>query len=89
MFRCRHPNADLLAWRVNGSSVGQNPPPDITPGTQRDDDGGLVYTLYIIARPEYNGTEVVCVAFFIDRSQLELSPPAILQGRAIICGMQI
>ena len=83
-FRCRHPTADIIAWRVNGSSVRQNSSPDITPGTSRDDDGALVCTLTIIARPEYNGTDVVCVAVFIDESVPQPSPPALLRGIAIL-----
>ena len=84
VFRCRHLTANLIDWRVNGSLVGQNPPPDITPGTVRDDDDSLVNTLTIIAHPEYNGTEVVCVAVFYDGSQPELSPAVVLQGIATI-----
>ena len=80
VFRCRHPTADIIGWRVNGSSVGQNHPTDITPGTTRDDDGNLVNTLTIIARPEYNGTEVQCVALFRDGSPTVTSPPSVLQG---------
>ena len=83
-FRCRHPTADLIVWRVNRSSVRQDPSPDITPGTLRDDDGTLVNTLSIIARPEYNGTEVECVAVFLDGSQTEATPSVtltIIDGR--------
>ena len=80
VFRCRHPTADVIVWRVNGSSVGQNPSPDISPGTIGDYDGSLVNTLTIVARPEYNGTEVVCVALFIDGSPFETSPLSVLQG---------
>ena len=76
VFRCRHPNANLIGWIVNGSSLGQNPPPDITPGTTRDDDGALVNTLTIIARPEYNETVVECQAFF--DGSTEMTPPVTL-----------
>ena len=50
---------------------------------QWDDDSMLVNILSIIARPKYNGTEVVCVAVFFDESQPEVSPTAVLQGTAI------
>ena len=56
---------------MNGSIIGPDPPPDITPGTNRDNDGDLVNTLTILARPEYNGTMVQCEALFRDGS-----PPA-------------
>ena len=83
VFRCHHSTADVIAWRVNGSSVGRNPPTDITPSTNRDDDDNLVYTLTIIARPEYNGTVVECVAVFLDGSSTEVSPTALLLGKHI------
>ena len=72
VFRCRHqsPLIDIV-WRVNGSSVG--PFPDITPGFMRE-NGTLVYMLTIPIRSEYNGTEVVCVANFLDGSPSEVTP---------------
>ena len=79
VFRCQHSTAHYIGWRVNGSFVGRNSPPDITPGTTRDEDGNLVDTLTIVARLEYNGTIVVCVAQFDDGTPDETSePPAIL-----------
>ena len=57
VFRCQHPAADIIIrWRVNGSLVGRNPPPDISLDVIRDDNGNLVDTLTITALPEYNGT---------------------------------
>ena len=78
VFRCRHPTADIVRWRVNNSFVGRNPPPDIVPGTTLDEDGNLVDTLTIVAIREYNGTTVVCVADFDDGTRLSSEPPAIL-----------
>lgn len=80
VFRCRHPNAYVVGWNVNGSGIGQTPSLDITPGTDRDDNGTLVNTLTIIARPQYNGTVVECVAIFIDGTSEELSQPVVLRG---------
>ena len=88
---CHHPTADTIVWRVNGSSLWQNPPTDITPGTTRDDDGTLVHTLTIVGRPEYNGTEVECVAVFFDGSPNEATPSVILTiiaGRLLIIHQQ-
>ena len=79
-FRCHHPTADTIRWRVNGSLVGRSSFPDITPSTTREVNGNLVDTLTIIARPEYNGTEVVCVARFDDESPDEQTEPATLLG---------
>ena len=79
-FRSRHPTADAIRWSVNGSLVGRNPPPDIIPGTTRDNNDNLVDTLTITARPEYNGTEVVCVARFDNGSPDEQTEPATILG---------
>ena len=49
----------------------------------QDSNGTRIETLTIPAIPEYNGTEVVCVATFVDRSPDEVTPPANL----IIIGM--
>ena len=65
---------------MNDTLVGRNPPPDITPGTTRDDNGSLVDTLTITARPEYNGTVVVCVARFDDGTPDEQTDPVGLIG---------
>ena len=77
-FRCRHPTADTIRWRVNGTLVSVNrPPPDITLRV----DSELVYILTIIGLPEYNGTEVVGVARFDDDSPDETTnPEAMLIG---------
>ena len=37
-------------------------------------------TLTIVAGPQYNGTEIVCVAKFDDGNPDEMTPPVILQG---------
>ena len=84
VFRCQHQSAQSISWRVNGSSVSGNT--DITPSTNRAQDGSLTYTLMILARPTYNGTEVECIALFLD-SQPEVSPTAtliIIEGSYII-----
>ena len=78
VFKCRHPTADFIDWFVNGSLVGRNPPPDVLPGVVQGDDGTTVHTLTIVGHPEYNGTVVVCEAFFRDGPRSELSPAALL-----------
>ena len=80
MFRCDHTTADFIDWIVNGSIVRSDPPPDITPGTNRDENGNLVNTLNIITRPEYDGIMVQCEALFCDGSHPELSAIAVLKG---------
>ena len=82
VFRCRHLTADSIAWTVNGSSARQFRP-DISTDTI-DENGIQVDVLIIPIRREYNGTEVVCVALFIDGSPPDESPPATL---IIIAGL--
>ena len=68
-FRCRHPRAEIIRWRVNGELISlSNPPSNITPSTTRDDNNNVVFTLTIVTRLEYNQTMVVCVARFDDGS---------------------
>ena len=82
VFRCRHLTADSIAWTVNGSSATQ-----LGPNIRTDiinENGIQVYILIIPIRREYNGTEIVCVALFIDGSLPDESPLAIL---TIIAGL--
>ena len=80
-FRCRHSTADTIRWRLDGMLVGGSPPPDVTPSSDRDGNGNLVQILTIVASPQYNGSEVVCVARFDDGSPNEATLPATLRGR--------
>ena len=84
-FRCSHPTADTIRWRVNGTLVSiSRPLPDVTPDIMRE-DGELVHILTIIGRPIYNGTEVVGVARFDNDSPDEITnPEAMLIGIYII-----
>ena len=69
VFRCRHRSMEaFITWLVNGSSSGKFP--DIIAGSISD-NGNIVSTLMIPARSEYNGTEVVCKAFFLNGSPPE------------------
>ena len=77
-FRCQHPTADGIRWKVNGSVLR---PIDFPPGVQQKVENRL-YILTIIGMPEYNRTEVVGDAFlFTDGSSLEETKPvALLEG---------
>ena len=80
VFRCQHSTADGIVWRVNERPLREFP--NITVGSI-----SLVHTLTVPARTEYNGTEVVCVAVFLDESlPNEETLPAIL---TIIAGLII
>ena len=74
-YRCQYTSSDAhISWRVNGSSSGLFP--DIRSDSVNE-SGNMVYTLTIPAEPQYNGTVVECVAFFLDGSfPTEVSPPA-------------
>ena len=56
MFQCRYPGASIY-WRVNGQPVAVSDSITVTSSGEQALD-----TLTIRALPEYNGTEVVCVA---------------------------
>ena len=83
VFRCRHQRIDaVINWLINGSSSRLYP--GVVDSFVRESNGTRVDTLTIPAIPEYNGTEVVCVAAFFDGSPLlEVTPPA----EFIIMGM--
>lgn len=77
MFRCGHRAAQAyINWQINGTQV-QNFT-EFKLGPSSDGSGGIVHTLTIPARPEYSGTEVVCLAFFLDGSPTEETPPVTL-----------
>ena len=79
-FRCRHPQADSIRWKVDNALITANPPPDITPNIVREAEDVIVHTLTIIAHSEYDGTVVVCVAVFDDQTPNEQTSPVVLQG---------
>ena len=64
---------------VNGL-LHRNFPEDILPHSTIDYNGTVVYTLTIPARVQYSGTDVVCVAIFLDGSvpRTLKTPPVIL-----------
>ena len=77
VFQCCHSSMDVsISWTINGSPV--NLFPDFNRGSTINENGDTVHTLTIPARSEYNGTEVVCLAFFTDRSPTESTPPVTL-----------
>ena len=58
----------------------RNLPPGVEPISVVEGNG-VVYTLNIVGRSEYNGIQVVGVAAFFNGSpQEETEPPAILHG---------
>ena len=69
-FRCRHDDAHVIDWNVNGSSLGNFIPPNVTQSTLSS-PGGFVHTLSILALERYNETSLECVAItFLDESRI-------------------
>ena len=70
VFNCQHSTAHSIGWRLNGiplldtSLVGVEARSTSLPG-------GVLNTLTIEARPEYNLTNIECVATFFDDSPSE------------------
>ena len=79
VFRCSHPTADYIEWRVNGISVSTHAPVEINPGLIRDEEDNFIDTLNITATSVYNNSGVVCVAQFFGGESLS-TDAAILQG---------
>ena len=79
VFRCRPTSHDSeIHWRVDGMLVGLNPPLEIDPGFERDENENIVGTLTVTATPDYNNSEVVCVSEIGSQSTSTL--PAFLRG---------
>lgn len=68
VFMCDHSDAAFLGWLINGE-----------PALRANISGVSMQTnsLTILALPEYNGTEVECLALYLDGTS-ETSPPALL-----------
>ena len=79
LFRCHHQRMDAqIDWLINGSSSRLHR--DVVDGFILDSNDIRIETLTIPAIPEYNGTEVVCVATFFDESlRREVTPPVNLK----------
>ena len=83
VFRCRHQLVEaLIIWLVNGLPSGQFP--DITTGSIRD-NGNFVSTLTIPTRSEYDGTEIVCEAYFLNGSPPERTYSVLLTIMTGLC----
>ena len=74
MFRCQHQSLHaVITWRVNGSLV------DLFPNATQDNSGNTGSLTITSIQAEYNGTEVVCVAIFLDiNTPREETPPVTL-----------
>ena len=77
MFRCRHQSAlATITWNINGTPVEMFP--EINEASENE-NGIRIDAVKIPTNPEHNMTEVVCIAIFRGRGQLQASEtPAVL-----------
>jgi hypothetical protein len=75
VFRCGHrsPQAQIN-WKIDGIPALNFPDINLT-SSRLNGFSAIVYTLAVPARPEYNGIELVCLAFLSDGSPTEKTPP--------------
>ena len=76
-FRCQHSASDIpIEWRINGTPVSVNHPPEVTI------QGGNPRVLSLVATSEYNGTVFDCVAESLNSNMSEISKNAtvLIQG---------
>ena len=64
VFQCQHLNSDFVPWRINGIAVR------VFPDIVSISHSGSISSLTIIARSEYNGAMVECVAVIIGNTVL-------------------
>ena len=76
-FRCRHSNADVIVWRINGTSL--NMLPDSLHNLLYLRDSGQ--TLTVFADPQLNMSSIQCVAAFLGGPVISTSPVTLeIQG---------
>ena len=76
-FRCRHPNADVLVWRINTTSL--NMLPHSLHNLLYLQDSGQ--TLTVFADPQLNMSSIQCVAAFLGGPVIFASPVTLkIQG---------
>ena len=86
VFRCQHAHANAIEWNINGTSLGDFHPLNITQMIPLS--SSETYTLSIQALASYNQTSVECVAFLdTTRLQREESSSVLLfiQGLTLLC----
>ena len=84
VFFCQHDTAQIITWQVNETMLSNIDASNITACTSPIPNGPLLHTLKIPSERQYNNTEIVCLALFLDGSQT--GTPAVyltLQGTLI------
>ena len=90
-YKCSHPAADRISWRVNDVVLGTEIL--IIPGIEYTDTmshtGDVIYTLRIRALPQNNETTIQCTAAAIVDQSPQVSPVVtiLIQGSACCCAI--
>ena len=79
IFQCQYVEADAVGWIINGTSVHTYNPPNVTINILDES----IHELTILALPNYNGTELWCVATII---QNEVRVETSSRGKLIVQG---
>ena len=67
IFICQHPTANAIGWRLDGKPL-LNSHLDNVSAVTTSVTGSIQNILTIVANPQYNLTEVECVALYFDGS---------------------
>lgn len=79
VFNCQHDSADIVTWLVNSTSLSSLGTQSITECINTLPDGAQLHQLKIPAISEYNMTEIVCRALFLDcNSAPQMTDPVYL-----------
>ena len=88
VFACQNPAADIIEWRINGTSLGIYHPPFVESSSRRASfNNQTLHLLSIHAQKNYNMTRVECEAVFLASGIfLQISPVVhlLVQG-CILC----
>ena len=80
VFNCEHSTAHAIGWRLNDVPLLDTSLEGIE-ARSTSLPGGVLNTLTVEARPEYNMTRIECVAFFDDSlSENTVAVTLIIQG---------
>ena len=79
VFYCQHTTANVITWRINGTSLG-----DFPEGVSSAIISGGIFTLMIAALPDYNLTVIECEALFSDSPSAQTEPAIMMiQGMSL------
>ena len=77
IFHCQHTEADVIGWTLNGISLLDLSLDGVSAHTASV-AGGVHNTLTIVAHPQYNNTQIKCVALHFDGSPIMVTDYVIM-----------